>query len=338
MMNEIQVISRDAIPPVQSLDSADSAQRVGELRDFRWHALLREFMPRSADFSVSWVKLKYGEVLLPQAQATAQLLIFHAGAGTLLGETERPVAKDDVVLLPPGSKHGFVGGPDGLQGVAIQLGDDAEAASAPQEAGGEGWQALLAHNDKNQQAFRRRPLFDLLRDGTLDEPSRRRAFLGAMQVWFDAEPALLMRRLASCADAKYSRAFVRDIDDDFARTLRRHGRGERPWATASTDVRMAAFVSWFSYQMAVLDNAEKAVVELVVRSAISAYQSAAAPALAQFTSQRHFHYSQGRTSVGADLLRGQSAAGYARLRAIMDETWSMFAAMTDRVVELALSA
>jgi hypothetical protein len=158
-----------------------------------------------------------------------------------------------------------------------------------------------------------------------------------MQVWFDAEPTLLLRRLASCADPKYSRAFARDIDDDFGRGLRRQGRAEPAISAAGSDVRMIAFVSWFSYQMAVLDNAEKAVIELVIRSAIAAYQGAAAPSLAQFTSQRHFHYSQGRTSVGADLLRDQSAAGFARLRAILDEAWSMFAAMTDRVVELTLS-
>ena len=336
-MNEIQVVPRDAIPPVQSLEAADSAQRPGELRDFRWHALLREFMPGSADLSVSWVKLKYGEVLLPQPQATPQVMIFHAGAGTMLGEHERAVAKDDVVILPAGGKHGFVGGPEGLHGIAIHLGSDPSPARHVEDEAAAGWQLLISHNDKCQQAFKRRPLFDVLRNGTLEDPPRRRAFLNAMRLWFDAEPTVLLQRLASCADAKYSRAFVRDVDEDFGRDLRRPSR-ERRLGAAPGDVTMTAFVSWFSYQMFVLDNAEKAVVELVIRSAIAAYQGAAAPALAQYTSQRHFHYSQGRTGVGADLLRGQSAAGYARLRAVMDETWTMFSAMTDHVVELTLSA
>jgi quercetin dioxygenase-like cupin family protein len=122
-MDQIQVIPRDAIPPIQSAEREGVVQVRGELRDFRWNSLLREFMPASSRFSVSWVRLGYGEVLAPHAHVSQSMLVCYAGNGTILGDLEGPISKEDVVIVPAGSKHGFVGGPGGLQAILIRFGE-----------------------------------------------------------------------------------------------------------------------------------------------------------------------------------------------------------------------
>src|SRR5882724_4250917 len=123
-MEEIQVVSRNAIPPVRWAEPNGAAHELGELRDFRWNSLLREFMPVGGGFSVTWVRLERGEALEPRVRPAQSLMIFYAGGGSIVGDLEGPVIKDDVVVIPAGSRHGFVGGPDGLQALSIQLGDE----------------------------------------------------------------------------------------------------------------------------------------------------------------------------------------------------------------------
>jgi hypothetical protein len=122
-MDQIQVVSRDSIPPIQSAEREDAVRELGELRDFRWNSLLREFMPASSRFSVSWVRLAYGEVLAPHAHLIQSMMVCYSGSGTILGDLEGPIAKDDVVIVPGGCKHGFVGGPSGLQAILIRFGE-----------------------------------------------------------------------------------------------------------------------------------------------------------------------------------------------------------------------
>jgi hypothetical protein len=122
-MEQIQVISRDAIPPIQSAEQDGVVHELGKLRDFRWNSLLRDFMPASSRLSVSWVRLGYGEALAPPVHPIQSLMICYAGSGVILGDLEGRVAKDDVVVVPAACKHGFVGGPNGFEAILIQLGE-----------------------------------------------------------------------------------------------------------------------------------------------------------------------------------------------------------------------
>jgi hypothetical protein len=124
-MDQIQVVPRDAIPPMQSVEPDVATHELRELRDFRWNVLLREFMPASSRVSICWVKLGPGEELPPRANPLQALMVLYGGSGRLVGALERALEKDEVVVLPAGCRHGFIGGPDGLQAVLIQIGDGA---------------------------------------------------------------------------------------------------------------------------------------------------------------------------------------------------------------------
>jgi mannose-6-phosphate isomerase-like protein (cupin superfamily) len=344
-MDQIQIVSRNAIPPIQSVEQGGEVHELGELRDFRWNAQLRDFMPAASRFSVSWVRLQHGEVLDPHVHPIQSLMVFYAGAGTMLGDLERPVAKDDVVVVPAGCKHGFVGGPDGLYALSIQLGEGLYTTpQKPRVAFGGGehtLDTLLAYNQRRIEAFKQRPIFELLADGTLEDPHKRKAYLDALQIWVDGNQALLFSRQASCFDPRYARVFLGHMHEELGHDAMHKDRrdGTAPSSTSNHDAVMEAITNWFTYQMFVLDNAEKAaVIHLVIENASIAYHTAATPVLAKYVNEEYFDVhvenDSEHAALGEQLLCEQSSRTYARLQRIIAEAWDMISTMTDRVVEL----
>jgi hypothetical protein len=333
-MEDISVVSRDAIPPISSVNQDGEVHQLGELRDFRWNDKLRNFMPDSSAFSVSWVRLGPGEVL------------FYEGSGQLLGDLARPVAADDVVLVPGGCLHGFVGGPDGLAALSIQFGEG--LYTSPEKprvmfADSDNTLAgLLAYNEERIKRFLERPIFTLLADGTLEDARKRKAYNDALQIWVDGNQLLLLSRQATCVDPAYQGVFLKHMNEEIGHDLLHKERPESERIAADPAPRdsiIEAIANWFTYQMFVLDNAEKAaIIHLVIENASSVYHRHARPALAKYVNNYYFDVhvdaDAEHAAMGVELLKNQSARGYARLRRIVGEAWDMIEAMTDRLVEI----
>ncbi len=339
-MEHLQVISRNAIPPIEASERSGEARELGELRDFRWNALLREFMPASPGFSVRWVRLKQHEVLVPQPHSTQSLLVFFAGSGNMLGDHPRPVAKDDVVVVPPGCTHAYVGGPDGLQAVSIQFGEGhALEPERPrvQIAPEDSFDEVLAYHRRRLEQFRRLPLFDLLTDGTLDDFAKRKVMLDAIQIWLAGSQMALFSRQAGCVDPRFASLFLQDMNEEAMRTA---VGDELPYGTLRKpprhDPTLDAISSWFSYQMLVLDNVEKLALHHVVRSATAAYYDAVAPLLALHAPDELGERAERLEGalLGEETLRQQAPRTHRRLRLLIEEAWDMLSAISDRVVEL----
>jgi hypothetical protein len=265
-----------------------------------------------------------------------------------LGDLERPVAKDDVLIVPAGCKHGFIGGPNGLQALSIQFGEG--LYTTPEKPRVEfvdpenSLDGLLAYNQRRIEEFKQRPMFDLLRDGTLENPMKRKVFLDTLQIWVDGNQALLFSRQASCTDPKYSGVFLQHMHEEVGHDALHKARADGGQSAAATrDATMEAITNWFTYQMFVLDNAEKAaVIHLVIENASIAYHTVAMPILARYVSNEYFavHVENDaeHAAMGEELLRRHSARTYDRLRRIVGEAWDMLSAMTDRVVEVTREA
>jgi hypothetical protein len=109
---------------------------------------------------------------------------------------------------------------------------------------------------------------------------------------------------------------------------------------AAPDPVMNATLAWFTHQMLVRDNAEKAVlVHLVLEAAAEAFFTkpatqdvfAAAGALDYF--QAHLEDEEHK-DLGARMLRGLHPATYRRLHRMLEDGWDMFDAMSNRLAEL----
>ena len=333
MSDQITIVKRETIPPLSGPEAA-TAYGAGELRDFRWNEQLRAFMPEASDLSVTWVRLGPGERLDPRAFRVDSMLVVYGGSADIVGDVARAVAAEDVVLMPSGCKHGFVGGPQGLFALAIQLGQATHAEDPAPSSGIENTlESLLLYNATRLDEFHRRPIFDLWAGDILNDPLCLAAYREALKLWISQSAALLFARQSGCADPKFSSTFL-------AQTVEQIGRGmlvdpalARISSGKARDPVLLAFADWFTRQMYVLDNVEKvAVVDLVVTSANAALGRGDAGC--RFWA--HNHPSRGAEI--ATLLRGETPRTYARLHALVAEAWDMISAMTDRVVQLTEAA
>jgi len=349
MTSQIQVVKRETIPPIRSVEQDGEVHTLGELRDFRWSEPLRDFMPDASQFSVSWVQLAHGETLKPHVHPVQSMMVVYAGTGQMLGDLVRPIGEGDIIVVPPGRWHGFTGGPEGLYALSIQFAEglytSPEAPRVVFTDEENSLEALLAYNQRRLAAFEKRPIFELLADGTLDDPVKRQAYLDSLQIWVDGNQTLLFSRQASCVDEAYAGTFLKHMHDEMGHDVMHKDRADsgQPQAPKVRDSIMEAITTWFTHQMYVLDNAEKAaIIHLVIENASFVYHKHAKPVLGKYVNEHYFEVhveaDDGHAALGVELLRNESPRTYARLRRVIAEAWDMVDAMTDRVVELTRSA
>src|SRR6185312_5101589 len=72
--------------------------------------------------SISWGYLEPGETLGVHVHPTESLIVVATGQGRILGDLEADITDGDVVLIPGGCRHGFVGaGAHGYWALSIQF-------------------------------------------------------------------------------------------------------------------------------------------------------------------------------------------------------------------------
>ena len=106
-ITEVQVIARDNIPAIHSITQNGVVHHLGEVRDFQWHDVLREFLPSAKMISFSWVHLKPGDSLLPHEHPMKSMIILVKGSARLTGQKNLPLKEGDIVITPPFASHGF---------------------------------------------------------------------------------------------------------------------------------------------------------------------------------------------------------------------------------------
>jgi mannose-6-phosphate isomerase-like protein (cupin superfamily) len=355
MDGQIQIVKRDTIPPLHEVEVGGEVHRLGELRDLRWSEELRRFMPDASVASISWAVLGHGEVLETHVHPIQSMMVIYAGSGELIGDLRCTLRAGDVVIVPAGCKHGFIGGPDSLHALSIQFGEglytDPEKARvqfvSPEAQ--RGLEALTAYNRQRMEEFSKRQIFELLADGTLEESSKRDAYFRYLQIWVNGNQKLLFSRQASCANPRYAGMFLKhmreEMGHDLLHTERTDAEPASPEAAPpkAKDAVLEAITDWFVYQMFLLDDAGKtALIHLVIENASELYHRRAMPVLGKYVKNDYFELHVGadgdHAAMGMALLQNESAKTYARLQHLVGEAWDMIGAMTDRVVELTRSA
>lgn len=346
MLENIEVVSREDIRALHTVMEGGKTYALGELRDLRWHDQLKDFLG-VAPLSIGWVRLLAGEVLHEHRHPIQSLMVFYRGSGEMLGDVRRPLSAGDVVVVPPGREHGFVGGPEGLYGLSIQFGAGLYTVpEAPRVVFSDetALRELLAFNQDKLSEFLRRPIFRLLSDGTLNDPKKRKAYLEHLQIWVDGNQTLLFSRQATSVDPKYAAVFLQHLREEIGHEAMHADRAEAaPTDERPRDAVMEAITDWFAHQMYLLDNAEKAaIIHLVIENASSAYHRQARPVLSQHINDEYFDVhveaDAAHAALGEQLLRDATPEECHRLAKIIGEAWDMLGAMTDRLVEITRAA
>lgn len=116
------IITRDSIPSINSITVDNVVHNLGILKDFRKHDLLRKYLPEAGRLSISWVRLKKDEMLDIHQHPTTSMIIITCGQVEVCGDLKTLIKEGDIVLIPAGSLHGFIGrGEEGFWGLSLQF-------------------------------------------------------------------------------------------------------------------------------------------------------------------------------------------------------------------------
>ena len=120
--HQFRVIKRDEIKGINSLKLEEVETYLGELRNFKNHNYINEFLPE--DISIGWVSLPKGKTLKPHYHPCSSMIIVTKGQGVSLGDSQIEFSEGDIIHIPAWNLHGFCGaGLSGFEGLSIQFQD-----------------------------------------------------------------------------------------------------------------------------------------------------------------------------------------------------------------------
>ncbi len=351
----MKLVKRGEIPEMNTIFVDGKEHDLGVLKHWRKSPLLNRVLPRSMDVSLAWVRLEKDQVLDIHVHPVDSMVVCCAGQVRSIGDRELELDEGDIIVLPTGCRHGFVGaGERGFWGISIQfeslaLYEDLDSPLVtfiePEHARSEHIDAvtlLLQKNEHHLQKFRNHRVFELLEQGWFEqEPARWTRFCRLLQRWSECFQRLLLCRAAFTESTKFAALARAHLDDEFGHDRQLGGSDEmQTW-----DPILEATAQWFVGRMLTLDDAEKTVlVHLVLESAGAVfYERFARLARRTSTTGEHFesHVDEGGSAdvahvkMGLEMLRRVPLAEHAPLVEIQQRGWQMFTTMFDRMMELA---
>jgi quercetin dioxygenase-like cupin family protein len=341
------VIRRDEIPTLRSVVVEGVEHGLGILKDFRRHPTLAALLPESARLAIGWVRLTPGETLEPHVHPIASMIVVATGRGRTLGDLEEDFSDGDVVVIPAGRQHGFVGaGDDGFWALSIQFEarglyerpDDALVEFVePGTDRPSPLDRLLARNEELCAEHRENPLFALVLDRRLDDEVRRQRFYAAVQAWSGWFQRAILLRSAMTENPRFAGLFRDHLDEEFGHDrllARERGSEDAPW-----DPILEATSSWFATSMLTLDDAEKLVlVHLVLEAASSTFMAAVQPILDSYGEMSYFalhnEADEEHVNMAAEALAAVPEEAYPRLSAVQERGWQMLNTLCARIAAL----
>jgi quercetin dioxygenase-like cupin family protein len=341
----IALVRRDDLPTLCSVVVDGVAHALGMHKDFRRHPALAAILPEEARLSVAWVHLAAGERLAVHQHPVATMIVISEGTGQLVGDRTEDLAAGDVLAIPAGCRHGFVGGDGGYWALSIQfdekgLYEDPSAARVSFEGDrSPGLVELLRRNDAFARDHQNNPMFELVTGGHLADARVRSRFLDTVQVLSNAFHRLILLRGATTEEPRFSVLFDRHLSEEYDHAARLAAdRGDdlvQVW-----DPVLDATTSWFVAKMLTLDDAEKAVlVHLVLEVGSRVFTAVANPVVSSYGETDYFAIHEEADAdhermVNAPL-DGLEPLVYERLYVVQRQGWDMLNTLCARMSALA---
>lgn len=324
-MHSPYVVDREEIP----LSAPTGSGRFQ--RSFAAHPSLAGALSATAA-KMSWWSLNAGQYLETRGDGETGLVLVLSGEAELVGGTRRRVERGDVITLPAHHEYGFRAlAAGGFEALHISFRPDVSARTLKEVT----LEDLIAQNQARLNAWLNTGYFRMLQDGTLDSPPVRARFKNCLRVFSDFFQTLLFTRQAMCRDESYRAAFGEHLSEEFGHNVLMKAGGD---PVVVGDPRLQATLSWFCYQMLVLDNAGKAIINLVLESGGYHFHNLAKPAFMGDDVEEYFSThaedDERHQDLGLELLEGLEPGTYRVLQLVLNEAWDMLGATTQRILEL----
>jgi quercetin dioxygenase-like cupin family protein len=347
------IIRRDEIEGITSIVVDNQKHELGLHKDFRRHPALRELLPEAARLSLAWVRLQAGEVLGTHEHPTASMIILTSGNGRLSVGQQTPLEEGDIVFVPPGVAHGFIGeAPAGFWGLSVQFEGNGlyEDPNTPRvqflksEAAvrSPGLARLLERKEYLQRDYLKNPLFELIRSPSIRDRQIRDRMLESLQVWSNQFQKIVMFRYALSEQQAFAALAWQHLAEEFGH----HRRLAEDRGTDRVEVWdpvLEGTSSWFVLQMTQQDDLSRSVlVHLVLEAAGASFHQIASPIMRELGKSDYFaqhdELDADHERMGLALLDGLDEATYRRLTRVLEDGWAMFGVLCSRIAHLAETA
>jgi quercetin dioxygenase-like cupin family protein len=285
-------------------------------------------------FSMEWIDFESNQTLNETIAIKNTLLAICSGEGKFASGRDFVVKAGDLLMIPIGCQYHLKNESNSLlkiMRITFQMVD--EPSGLDFQPAYSSLQELLTYNEARLKRHVEKPFFQLLTDGTLEEPKKRQMFLRCLYHWSQYFQRILFSRQATAVDKPFQKVFLEHLKEEF-------GHDELLATEQSVlpirDSIFQATSSWFAYKMFTLDNVGKtAIIHLVLETSGEAFHTRAKHILSQSITTNYFHLhsevDDDHAALGIELLKNQHPHIYSQLSELLEDAWNMFETMMDRI-------
>lgn len=194
---------------------------------------------------------------------------------------------------------------------------------------------LLAYNQQRLTEIMSMPLVQFLQEPDAITPEKAKVFLNCIQLFSKTFQKMIVARQATCNDPLFVDNFFEHFQQEFGHDQLLENREDKQ---AMNDSFLIGVLSWFPYQMFLVDNVGKAALVYLVWEVLGDHFHSLAKPLTHYTASNYFElheeHDESHAEMGMDLLKHQSVCVYQTLLKLLEEAWDMFAAAFERVMIL----
>ena len=348
--SQVILVRRDDVPSIRTVVVEGVEHWLGHVKDFTNNVALVEFLPKDNRISMAWVRLEAGERLDEHIHPVESMILMCEGSARTLGDVRETMLSGDILLVPPGKLHGFVGmPPDGFWGLSIQfdsrgLYEDvtdpwATFSFETTVSAGRGSVAeeLFRRNEEYMERFDKHRLFALVRNGLLSGAEAKTRFLDCFQVWSDYFQKMVLARAMTSQQRSFEELAWLHLFEELG-----HNRDlakSRVKLRSVFDPILEATCAWFPAKIERVGDAEKVVLShVVVEASATFFYKHLRPVMVETGVKEHFDShsvaDNGHVEMGYAFLRKLHLEDGRSLFEIQRQGWAMLMAVMGRIAEL----
>lgn len=349
--SNVTLVRREDIPSMRTVVVDGVEHWLGHVKDFTKNDALVDFLPKDNRISMAWVRLEAGERLDEHIHPVDSMILMCEGGARTLGDVRASMSAGDILLVPPGRPHGFIGmPPNGFWGLSLQFDSrglyedigDPWATFAPgsraQDQTGQGIaEQLFRRNEEYMERFDKHRLFALVRAGLLNKPAAKSRFLDCFQVWSNQFQKMVLARAMTVQHPDFEELAWCHLIEELGhnRDLAKN-RGD---LQAIFDPVLESSCAWFPWKTSLIGDAEKVVlIHLVVEASATYFYKHVHPAMASSEVKEHFDVHKvaddGHVEMGYALLRKLPLDDGRALFEIQRQGWAMLGTLMGRIADL----
>ena len=341
---KFSLYSRDEMETIRNIKENGIEKSLGEVKNFRANENINHFIPEQARLAVSWVRLEKNQKLDVHVHPISSLYIICEGEAILLGdEVDHPVVPGDIICIPPGADHGFIGaGNNGYWGLSIQFEERGlyEDPSRPLVSFNKDpyayYYQLKELNTQYIENYKNNKIFEAFSKENVFSSEQRSLFLDYLQILSDQFQKMVLLRSAICDDPRFTHFFREHLKEEFGHDEAL--QSSRDNLKIRDDAVFEALCIWFNHQMITLDNLEQAVLVhfIIEGSAFIFYNNI--KHIFDPSKQNHFEdhseFDGDHQEVDKEFFKGMTDEQFQRIKILLEKGWNMVEKQYERLAEL----